>query len=138
MESFGTRLDFLKPAIAYFSIVFATGFVLGTMRVLLLVPQLGERTAELLEMPLMLVAIALAARWVNRHCGNEATSSVRLKIGFGALLLVLIADFGVGVWLRGMRPVEVITSRDAVSGSVYYGMLLLFALMPWILGRSKS
>jgi hypothetical protein len=48
---------------------------------------------------------------------------------------ILIADFGVGVFLRGMRPIEVITSRDAISGAAYYGMLLVFALMPWVLGR---
>jgi hypothetical protein len=37
--------------------VFGTGFVLGPIRVLWAVPRLGERVAELMEAPLMLVAI---------------------------------------------------------------------------------
>lgn len=128
-------MNLLKPAIAYFACLFATGFLLGTIRVLLIVPRLGERTAELLEMPFMLVAILIAARWINQQYLSSAEPFQRLGVGFIALLFMLIADFGVGVFLRGMQPLEVITSRDAISGTVYYGMLLLFALMPWILGR---
>jgi len=41
--------------------------VLGTVRVLLPVPRFGTRTAELLEMPVMLVAIVIVARWVVRR-----------------------------------------------------------------------
>jgi hypothetical protein len=43
----------LKAAAAYFALVFGTGFVLGTIRVLWVVPQLGLRNAELLEQPIM-------------------------------------------------------------------------------------
>ncbi|MFQ3617298.1 MAG: hypothetical protein SNJ57_09565 [Cyanobacteriota bacterium] len=131
-------INLIKPAIAYFLCLFATGFVLGTVRVLWAVPRLGERTAELLEMPFILVAILIAAPWINQHYCHTAAPIQRLKIGFIALLFMLIADFGVGVFLRGMHPIEVITSRDAVSGAAYYGMLLVFALMPWILSRKDG
>lgn len=56
----------LKPGIAYFAIVFGTGFALGTVRTLWIVPRIGVRTAELLESPLMLVAIVFAAGWTSR------------------------------------------------------------------------
>lgn len=128
-------MNLLKPAIAYFLCLFATGFALGTIRILWVVPRFGERTAELLEMPFILVAILIAARWINQHYCHAAASIQRLKIGFIALLFMLIADLGIGVFLRGMRPIEVITSRDVISGAAYYGMLLVFGLMPWILGR---
>jgi hypothetical protein len=51
-----------KAGAAYFALVFAVGFVLGTIRTLWLVPRVGTRTAELMEMPLMLAATILAAR----------------------------------------------------------------------------
>jgi hypothetical protein len=46
----------------YFALAFGAGFVLGTIRVLWVVPRVGERTAELMETPIMLVVIMLAAR----------------------------------------------------------------------------
>ena len=57
----------LKPAAAYFGFVFGAGFVLGTIRVLVVIPHFGETTAELIEMPLMLIAIVVAAGWINRR-----------------------------------------------------------------------
>ncbi len=47
-------MQILRAAVFYFLLVFGAGFLLGIGRVLLIVPLLGERTAELLEMPLML------------------------------------------------------------------------------------
>ena len=55
------------PALTYFAIVFGVGFLLGSIRVLWLVPQLGVKYAELAEMPLMLLAVFFAARWVTKH-----------------------------------------------------------------------
>jgi hypothetical protein len=51
----------LKAALLYFAIVFGVGFVLGTIRTLWLVPRLGARAAELLEMPVMLVVIVVGS-----------------------------------------------------------------------------
>src|SRR5579883_2596395 len=53
----------LEAGLLYFALVFGTGFVLGTVRTLWIVPRLGDRTAELLEAPVMLAVIVAAARW---------------------------------------------------------------------------
>lgn len=55
-------MQMIKAGIYYFVLVFGAGFVLGTICVLWVVPKFGTRTAELLEMPLMLAVIILAAR----------------------------------------------------------------------------
>ena len=47
-----------KAGTAYFALVFGAGFVMGAIRVPLLVPRLGERVAELIEMPFMCIVIA--------------------------------------------------------------------------------
>ena len=62
----------VKFGLLYFTLVFVAGFILGTTRVLLLVPQVGERNAELIEMPLMLVVIYFSARFIVRKLGEDA------------------------------------------------------------------
>jgi hypothetical protein len=124
-----------KPALLYFALVLGAGFVLGVIRVPLIVPRLGERYAELLEMPLMAVAIVLAARHVVRRFDLPARLPVRLQVGFTALALMVLAELLLAMALQGRTPPQFIASRDPVSGSVYLVMLLLFALMPAILAR---
>jgi hypothetical protein len=129
-------MQVLKLAVIYFVIVFGVGFGLGVIRVLFLVPQVGARLAELLEMPLMLIAIVLAARWVNHHA-QAATALAQLSIGLIALGLLLMAEVVVGVGLRGLSPAESLLNRDPVSGTIYYIMLGVFALLPWLLARAQ-
>ncbi|WP_413933233.1 hypothetical protein [Nitrospira sp. BLG_1] len=129
-------MQILRAAVFYFLLVFGAGFLLGIGRVLLIVPMLGERTAELLEMPLMLGVIVAAARWVVRRRFDTRQFSA-LCVGFIALGLVLVADLAVGIWLRGISAAEVFLNRDPVSGAAYYAALLLFAVMPAILARRR-
>lgn len=125
----------LKPGFVCFLLVFGTGFVLGTVRVLLIVALVGHRTAELLQMPLMLIATVFAARWITRRFPKPRTSSSRLAIGGIALGLILAGEMAVGIGLRGMSTAEVFLSQDPVSGTAYYVSLVLFAVMPWIVSR---
>ena len=129
-------MQILRAAVFYFLLVFGVGFLLGIGRVLLIVPLLGERTAELLEMPLMLGVIVAAARWVVRR-RFDARQFSALCVGFIALGLVLVADLAVGIWLREISAAEVFLNRDPVSGAAYYAALLLFAVMPAILARLR-
>jgi hypothetical protein len=128
-------LQLAKAAAIYFTIVFGVGFVLGPIRVLWLEPQLGARAAELIESPFMLVAIVLAGRWVGRRLCAGYSVCARFAVGLAAAGLVLAADLAVGVGLRGMSVVEVFTARDPVSGPVYYALVVLTAVAPWLFGR---
>jgi hypothetical protein len=128
----------LKPAVVYVSLVFGVGFVLGTFRVLWLVPRVGARMAEMLESPLMLLATVLAARWVARHFSMRGRPAASLGLGLTALLLLLAAESGLGVALRGGSVLEVLLNKDPVSGTVYYALLGVFALMPWLLARRTA
>jgi hypothetical protein len=130
-------MQVLRAAVLYFLLVFGAGFVLGIWRVLVVVPLLGERAAELLEIPLMLAVIVAAARWVVRHKLDDRLSSV-LSVGFIAMGFVLLADLAVGIWLRGMSASEVFLDRDPISGAAYYAALLFFAVMPAFIIRLRQ
>lgn len=130
-----------RCAAAYFALVFAAGFLLGSVRVPLLVPRMGERLAELAEMPLMLVAIFLAAGHVVRRYGGRIGARDWLVVGVLALALMVIAELLLAGVLAGRDIGEYIAARDPVSGSVYLVMLLVFAAMPWLrrgLGDRRS
>jgi hypothetical protein len=90
--------------------------------------------AELMETPLMLVVTVAAAWWIVRHFAVPSNISTRLGMGCIALGLMLIAEFTLVLWLRGLSIKEYLASRDSVSGTVYYLMLGVFAIMPLLMG----
>jgi hypothetical protein len=122
--------------VLYFVLVFGTGFVLGTIRTLWVVPRLGTRMAELMETPIMFVVTILAARWIALLLALPPTRSPRLGMGGIALGLMLVAEFGVVLWVRGLSIREYLATRDPVAGAVYYVMLGVFAIMPLLVARS--
>jgi hypothetical protein len=120
----------LKAAITYFALVFGAGFLLGTIRVLLVVPRLGVRTAELIEMPVMILVCPIAARWVIRRMAVPPSKTECIAIGLVALVLLVGAEFTFVLWLQGRTISEYVASRDPVAGIAYLLALGVFALMP--------
>ncbi len=120
----------LKPAILYFALVFGAGFILGPIRILLVIPRVGVRAAELMEAPIMFVVMILASRWVVRQFPEPSDLASRLAMGFVALLLMLGAEFSLVLVLNGISVREYIATRDPVSGTVYYALLIVFAILP--------
>jgi hypothetical protein len=129
------RLRTLKAGMAYFFLAFGAGFFLGAIRVTFLVPRLGERIAELIEMPFMLVVIFLAASFITQRFALPATAPVRLGAGLLALALLIAAELLLAVALQDRSLGDYVGSRDPVSGTVYLAMLVLFAAMPLLIGR---
>jgi hypothetical protein len=123
-------MQILKAGTLYFALVFGAGFVMGTIRTLWVVPSVGMRKSELMEEPLMLVIMFLAARWVVRRLRLPHSAPTRLGMGFVGLGLLAAAEIGFVLWLRGMTIREYVASRDPVAGTVYLGMLGVFAVMP--------
>jgi len=128
-------MQILKGALLYFALVFGAGFVLGPIRILWVVPRFGTRMAELMETPIMFVVILVAARWTIQRLALQYAVSIRLRMGSIALGLMLVAEFTLVLWLRGLSISEYLASRDLVSGTVYYVMLAVFALMPLLVAR---
>lgn len=129
-------METLKAGALYFALVFGAGFVLGPILILWLVPRFGTRIAELMETPLMLAVIIVAARWVVRRLALSSTSSKRLGVGIIALGLLLVVEFSLVLWLRGLTFHDYLASRDPVAGTVYIVMLGLFAIMPLLVART--
>jgi len=132
-----TMKETLKAGVLYFVLVFAAGFVLGTIRTLWAVPRFGVRAAELTEAPIMFGVSILAARWVVRHVGIPPLWSKRLALGCIALGLMLLVEFTVVLWVRGLTIRGYLEARDPVSGAVYFATLAAFAVIPIFVGRPR-
>lgn len=124
----------------YFALVFGAGFLLGPVRVLALEPRLGPLWAVAIELPLLLIVMVFAAWWSPRRTGLDESPGARVLMGAAALMLVLIADFCVGRWVRGLAPADQIRHFTTPEGGLYAMALVLFAAMPAIvhgLGGSR-
>ena len=126
----------IQASLWYFAIVLGTGFVLGVFRVPFLVPRIGERWAELAEMPLMATVIFIASGYILRRFPAICQPSRSLIVGVLALAFSVAAELALAIVLQDRTLAEFIASRDKVSGSVYVALLLVFAVMPRL--RLKS
>jgi hypothetical protein len=126
----------VRAGFFYFAVVLGTGFILGMFRVPFLVPRIGERWAELAEMPIMATAIYFAAGYLLRRYPEIRSPTRSLVAGFLALALSVAAELGLATVLQDRSLAEFVGSRDKVSGSVYVALLLVFAVMPRLRLRS--
>lgn len=123
-------LTTIRAALLYFTMVLGTGFILGMFRVPILVPRIGERWAELAEMPIMAAVIFFSAGYIMKRFPGIHSPGRSLAAGFLALALSVAAESGLAVLLQHQTLDEFIKSRDKVSGAVYVALLLVFAVMP--------
>ena len=123
-------LQTIRAGLMYFAIVLGTGFVLGMFRVPILVPRIGERWAELSEMPIMATVIFFAAGNILRRFPDIRHPGRSLLARFLALALSVGAELGLATVLQDRSLADYIGSRDKVSGLVYIALLLVFAVMP--------
>lgn len=124
----------LKAGATYFAIVYAIGFLLGTVRVLLLVPRVGEAGAVLLEAPLILGASWIASRWSGDRFAVPSTAAPRLAMGGIAFGLLLGAETAVSMLLFGRSWTDLLDLYRSVPGVIGLAAQVLFGLLPLIQG----
>lgn len=127
----------VRAGLLYFALTFGAGFVLGPLRILFLVPRIGTRAAELLELPVMIGISWLAARWVTGRLAVPPRTAPRLAVGAIAGALLLVAEFTLVLRLRGLTLEEYFATRDPVAGAAYYAAVALMVLMPSLAGRRR-
>jgi len=83
----------------YFAAVFAVGFALGTIRMLVLVPRLGELAAVAIELPVILTAAWIICGWLLR--GRKLSRSEATGTGAVAFVLLMLTETALSVVLSG-------------------------------------
>jgi hypothetical protein len=116
----------------YFMLVFAAGFLLGTLRTLLLLKFLGELTAVAIELPIILSISWLACAWLIRRYSLPAQLTQRAVMGATALLLLLLAEAALSLTLAQRSITEHLMLYNSRPVQLGLAGQLLFALFPWI------
>lgn len=117
-------------AAAYWAAVFALGFILGTVRVLWLVPLVGLLPATALELPVMLAASWWAAGWLMQRFGI-AQPGEALAMGLLAFMLLLAAEAMLATFLSGQNPAQWLAGLREPHALLGLAGQAVFALMPW-------
>lgn len=116
--------------LAYWAVVFALGFVLGTIRVLWLAPLIGLLPATALELPLMLGASWFAAGWLVRRFVIDSAGE-GLAAGGLAFALLMVAECTLAITMMGQTAAQWLADLRQPHALLGLAGQVAFALMPW-------
>jgi hypothetical protein len=119
-----------RAGFVYFAAVFAAGFVLGTIRVLVLVPRLGEVVPVLLETPIILALSWLAARRTTRRFRVPDDASQRILMGLVAFSMLQLAETGVSIFAFGRSIEDHLAAYGTAHGLIGLLAQIAFAVFP--------
>ena len=119
-----------KAGMTYFAIVFAAGFLLGTLRVLFIIPRLGETVAVALELPIILALSWVACRWVTARLDVPGTWIVRIMMGSFAFAVLMLAELGVSTLAFGRSIPEHLEQYRELPALLGLGAQIAFAIIP--------
>ena len=130
----------MLAGLAYFALVFALGFLLGTVRTIFVkdAPSGGRLLGVLVELPIMLGASWFLCRYVIRRYAVASTVAARAVMGGLAFILLLLAELVVGALLFGRTPGQHLALYQDASYALGLVAQIAFALMPLLqlrLGR---
>lgn len=119
-----------QAGVTYFAGMFAIGFVLGTLRVLLLVPAIGDWGATLTELPVMLAVSWVYCGWLTLWLEVPARPGSRLQMGAIALILLWMAETLLGISLFGRTLLQQILAMASGPGLAGLAAQIIFAAFP--------
>lgn len=123
---------------SYALALFALGFVLGTLRVLMIVPLVGELAATLIEVPVMLTAAWFICRRIVR-CWAVASGLVqRLVMAVTFLVLLLAGEMVLGLTLMGRSWTDLLTGLTTPAGLIGLAAQGVSAAFVLMVGRFRT
>jgi hypothetical protein len=120
----------LKAGLIYFAIVFAAAFAFGTVRVLYVIPHIGETAAVLIELPLLLVLSWWVCGKVLRHYSVPQRTGHRALMGWVSFTLLIVAELALARFAFGQTPVQFLDGLATPNGTIGLVGQIAFALFP--------
>jgi hypothetical protein len=122
----------LKAGVAYFAIVFAAGFVLGALRILVVAPAIGTTAALLIELPVMLAVSWIICRGLAARFSVSNDWTVRLAMGAVAFALLMAAELALGFAAFDRTVADQIAAYHTVDGLIGLIGQMFFGAFPLV------
>jgi hypothetical protein len=113
----------------YFALVFAAGFALGTLRVVVLAPRVGALGAVAVELPIILALSWFACGFIVARLRVPPRFDARVEMGGVALALLLFTEFALAAAF-GDGSLSFAQSWLTAEGALGLAGQILFAAFP--------
>lgn len=127
----------LVAGTVYFLALFALGFLLGTIRVILVAPSVGAFAAVLAEIPIMLTAAFFSSQWTIRRWNVPGAAAIRWAMVLWFLVLLLLFETLLGAMLFGRTVAEQWGSLETPAGLLGLSAQVIAALLPVFVGNGE-
>jgi len=127
-------MQVVRSGALYFLVTLGSGFVLEVIRLQVVALHIGEKIAGMLEIPNILLATIIGARWAVDRFSLPPLPGIRLGVGLIALVLWLIGEWAIVLPLHGLSLNEFFASREPLIGIVPNGALAVLVVMPFLAG----
>jgi hypothetical protein len=125
----------LVAGASYFAIVFACGFALGSIRVLVVAPRIGELAAVLTELPIMVAASWFVCVRVVRRVQLSGSLGPRLVMGVLAFALLMAAEAILSIYGFGRSLSDFMAGLASRPGLIGLAGQVAFGVFPAIVSR---
>ncbi len=120
----------LKLAFIYFIGVFIAAFALGTLRVLVIIPMVGEIPAVLLEIPIVLVISWTYFKYLITRKKLILGWNDLFLLGVYAFTYLMITEYVISIYLFQRTPTDYFDSLQTTHGLIGLLGQVGFALVP--------
>lgn len=122
----------MEAGFIYFLCIFALGFILGTLRTLVLIPRIGTTSAVFLEIPVMLAASWFFWRRVKKRFRISSELKYIILSGASAFAWLMSAEILLSLFFMRQTWAEYTANIHTLHG--FAGLLaqIVFALIPVI------
>ncbi|MGJ3232967.1 MAG: hypothetical protein ACFE0P_14350 [Oceanicaulis sp.] len=118
--------------------MFAAGFVLGTVRILILEPAVGAFAAVLIEAPVILMWSWLVCRVLVARMTPAPRFGERALMGAAAFTCLIAAEILLTVSAFGGAAMDVVEGWVTPAGAVGLAGQIAFGLFPLLMPRGDS
>jgi uncharacterized membrane protein YcfT len=126
-------INAIAAGLRYFFVVFAIGFLLGTLRTLAVAPWVGDVAAVSIELPFMLMAAWIVCRRMARDVSPRLP--LRLAMGATAFTGLMATELAVSAWFFDRAPAAWAAGMATTAGGLGVAGQIGFGLMPLVVRR---
>ena len=127
----------VQAGITYVAGVFAIGFVLGGIRLMLLAPMLGETWSVVVEIPVILgFSWVLCAQAISRACVPPQLSA-RTIMGVTAFVFLLLAEYLLWLMMFSSGSDSFLEKYTTRAGAIGLMGQIAFSLFPLIQAKTE-